>query len=602
MHNFFHYLTEAKKLTSQTVNLKEAEVHFFTLGGLWKDVLKDYAKEISASTSGAPKSLKPGDVRGFYKSKYEKQSDSALQTALLNYVKSKLDKLKTTSDPVLVAFFSDNMARNYYSTNKPGIDAMLSASATPTKSTTKASATLSPSEEKLYKKFWVEVESYLRPTFVKSNTEKRQELVLRYKELDDELQKLLKTKQQKESKVVSKKLEKLESTLEPVERAYGVSVVAQEVTDFPYFTSSGLNLSGVLTDEKLKSAWKSLKPSTAGHYSDLELLLRDVLVVYGSGVPGELFYKQDVEDVVRVQKNKAGETTQVGNIFRRKEQKRDAGTLAAAKLQVKKDEAVVEDKLQKLLDEIENFRFKNLGDAVLPYPSESQFKSEMENSKELQELYATVPAESLPEFKKQLWRELMLPAHRENAMRAAEVQSLLQQKDSYEKFLKSAGVRSVVTKGLQKKWGEDEVQPTEQRSELTLPRKVVTPKKTGTEWLASVSNPSKVTQLFSTLDARRKFLGPKNQQKLDSERQEVLSRDYSSYEEFYSALQKKVSSLLKRTQKVLDAKKSEVLLDPSQRRQLVDNLKEGLGNTPLVDYSEIEDLMGASQVWDGPVR
>lgn len=606
MQNFLYYYNEAKKSTPKTP-AEHVELFFNkseTSGGLWKSVLRDFKKQLDNSMSGAPQKVKDRiPVFSFFKLKYENEasSNSKLIKEIVQYVKEKLTVRKITkSYPQLQIFFTDSRLRNYYSTN-------ISKHSWNTTVGDTVTGALTPSEEKLYEKYWNKVYEYLKPSERVKNIKKREENVQRYKELDEKLQEALRNKQ--EAKVINsyqKQLNKLEVESKPHDEAYGVYTVWNEVKDFPYFVTDGLDLAGVLLDEKLKSVWKSLKPSSTGHYSDFELFLWDTVEAYGSNVSGLELYQKDLASVVAIQAGRADETTKVlknldtgkrmgtGGITRRKEQKREAGELEKTALDTKKTETVIVNYLDELYSKIEQFRKENLGDALLPYPTEKEFKSELESSPLLKELYSKIKPEKLQEFKKQLWRELLLPAHRENAERALKIKRLLETKKGYKQFLKNAGIRNIISRKLERSWDEEE--PTVLDSEVTNPTTVVPPKKTGTEWW-STRNPTRISDLIASLEVGRSQLGPKNQAKIDAELQSVLSATYDSYDEFYSVLSKKVASLVKRIEKVVDKKQSEVVLTKSVRNQLTNNFKEGVGE--LSDYADIAELMGATSVYGG---
>jgi len=501
---------------------------------------------------------------------------------------------------------------------------------------------ISGSDLTFYKKFWKDIANDLKID-IKPIEAKISKLMFEIKELEAQL-KLGGNKSK-----IEKQIEKKQEEIDMMEKPYLLNSAIDELqkgdTPLPYITGSNKNYSIDLSkfNDDIHAQWvySQIKKSINIKITDRITILEDFAVIYNMQSLAKLnklqskideldededrnqFYSifgkaggnitkialdpNSISDYISAREGevagiKAGQATEKGAIKARKNALRDQGLLSQTKAQEKQIEKQIEDVLDTVLDAIELFRKENLSSAITDsFPKFSEFQAELTASQEYKDLLSKIPPEKQKDFKEQLWDNLIKPAFSELKVQDQEIKSLLKDKKKKEEFLKKAGIRSLSNKALKNMQDDNQdsmIDYTPQKrasQDLILEPKESKGGKTGTEWYQLSKNPIKISNLLSSIDAGRSALSATTQGKIDEELNSILTSNYPSYEKFFSALEKKISSLIKRIDMMIEKKKAKVLNTSTERKTLKDNVKDGLGN--LGDYSDIEELMGAKGVW-----
>lgn len=655
MKLFQHYIIEAKAIKFPTNDDGWFELFWNKAdgqGGQWKNAVKDFVTK-----AGLPSSQIPGDIRDFFIEKNKNFGTSQFKEAAIRYTKNKSKQLKSYPEEkkdfeILKDFFSDELLKHFYSTNKKLFfkEPIEKSKRNPKNSTdiytgyfsgkyegSISNATietsnkfpwdgfkLSGSELTTYNNFWKNIESDLS---LDMNVLQKE-----LKSIESEINILIKNKASQAK--IDKKQEEYDEKEKPFLLNSSINELQTGEFPLPHISKKGkqysLNLSAIKNDIHAQWIFNQIQKVKNIKTTDRTTILEDFSVLYNiqslaklnklKDNQGELLSifgkssgdiskialsKSSISDYISAREKEVSDIEVIdpskkGAIKARKNAMRDKGLLIATKAQEKAIEKEIEDTIDATIDAIEIFRKEKLGAAITDnYPSFKEFQDDIINSIEYIELINKIPTDKRAEFKAQLWDNLIRPAYNELKEEDRQIKNLLKDDAKRTEFLKKAGIRDTTQKVMQKY--QDKIidtMPTVRASKDTILEPIQTQEgKTGIEWLES--NKIKTSQLVSSIQTGRSSLSVKNQGKVDEELNSVLTAKYSSYDKFESALKKKINSLSDRINKMIEKKKESQAFSKTERKTIKDNVYDGLGN--LGDYSDIEELMGATKVYENTI-
>ena len=647
MKLFQHYIIEAKAKTIPINDDGWFELFWNKAdgqGGQWKNTVKDFVNQ-----SGLPSSQIPGDIRDFFIEKNKNFGTSQFKEAAIRYTKNKSKQLKSYPEEkkdfkILQDFFSDDLLKHFYSTNKKlffkepiekskrnpknktddytGYFSGKYEGSVPN-TTTEISGKfpwdgfkLSGSELTSYNNFWKSIENDLSLDMKALEKE--------LKDIEKEIDNLIKNKAAQGK--IDKKQEEYDEKEKPFFLNSSINELQTGEYPLPYMSKKGkqysLDLSGIKNDVHAQWIFNQIQKVKNIKTTDRITILEDFSVLYNiqslaklnniKDNQGELLSifgkssgdiskvalsKSSISDYISAREKEVSDIEVIdpskkGAIKARKNALRDKGLLIATKAQDKAIEKQIEDTIDIVIDAIEIFRKDNLSSAITDdYPTFKEFQDDVVNSIEYIELIDKIPLDKRADFKKQLWDNLIRPAYNELKEEDRGIKNLLKDDAKRTEFLKKAGIRDITQK-LTRKYQDKmtNAMPTVRASKDAILEPVQTQEgKTGIEWLES--NKVKTSQLVSSIQAGRSSLSVKNQGKVDEELNSILTAKYSSYDKFESVLKKKINSLSDRINKMIEKKKELQAFSKTERKTFKANVYDGLGN--------LQDLMGASSVYDG---
>ena len=655
MKSFQYYITEAKAIKFPTNDDGWFELFWNKAdgqGGQWKNAVKDFVTK-----TGLPSSQIPGDIREFFIEKNKNFGTAQFKEAAIRYTKNKSKQLKSYPEEkkdfkILQDFFNDELLKHFYSTNKKLFfkQPIEKSKRNPKNSTDiytgyfsgeyEGSVSnsdietsskfpwdgfkLSGSELTSYNNFWKSIENDLSLDL----TVLQKEL----KTIQNEIDSLIKNKAAQGK--IDKKQEEYDEKEKPFLLNSSINELQNGEFPLPYITKKGkqysLNLSAIKNDVHAQWIFNQIQKVKNIKTTDRVTILEDFSVLYNiqslaklnkiKDSKGELLSifgkssgdiskialsKSSISDYISAREKEVSDIeiidpSKKGAIKARKNAMRDKGQLQITKAQEKAIEKEIEDVINVTIDAIEIFRKEKLGAAISDnYPTFKEFQDDIINSIEYIELINKIPSDKRVQFKAQLWDNLIKPAYNELKEEDRQIKNLLKDDTKRTEFLKKAGIRDTTQKVMQKY--QDKISstiPKVRASKDSILEPIESNNdKTGIEWLES--NKIKTSSLLSSIQSGRSSLSVKNQGKVDEELNSILIAKYSSYDKFEKALEKKINSLSDRINKMIEKKKTSDAFSKIERKTIKDNVYDGLGN--LGDYSDIEELMGASKVYENSI-